>query len=217
MKKKAILDVCGTIYSSNTTFDFFESIASSPLELFIIKIKRCKILMLANSILFKLLKFDFYRRVCVYIFLANKTAEEVEYASIKFYNEFLSHKKINETQAVIKDLSDEYEFIICSASIDPIISVVAENIGCKVYFSTLLERKNGVYSGGIAQDLLGNKLSVLRENDINYDLVITDNKSDMDIIKNSKSAIIITEMKNLKYWNVFASINNHVNIKVVSV
>lgn len=217
MKKIAILDICGTIYDSNTTFDFFESIASSKIEKKLLKIRENRIIMLLNLFLFKLTHADLYRKICIRFFLTGKSIDNIEMAVSKFHDEVLAYRKISETSKIIQSLSCDYDFIICSASIDPVVRIIAKNIGCNDYFATQISRNEDCYTGMIESDLLGKKYQCLNNSGIVYDLVITDNKSDLDIIKNSNKSIIISKNKDLKYWSAISDKYKHVEIEVVRI
>lgn len=215
--KKAIVDVCDTLYYSNTTFDFLERIASKKLETQLLALRRVRSLMLLNSVLFKLFKVDIYRRLCIYKLLSGKKSSEIKSESELFYEKVLCAKKIIETHAIIKKLSEDFQFILCSASIDPVVEVIADKMGCEQFFSTRLIAKDGIYTGQIFVDLLGRKGKHLKEADVSYNLVITDNKSDIDLIETCGKAIIISEEKNINFWNDFKLKNKTMDIKVVIV
>lgn len=114
-------------------------------------------------------------------------------------------------------MSEDFQFILCSASIDPVVEVIADKMGCEQFFSTRLIAKDGIYTGQIFVDLLGRKGKHLKEADVSYNLVITDNKSDIDLIETCGKAIIISEEKNINFWNDFKLKNKTMDIKVVIV
>ncbi|EIX7372138.1 haloacid dehalogenase-like hydrolase [Citrobacter freundii] len=215
--KKAIVDVCDTLYFSNTTFDFLENIASGKFEYQLLALRKVRSLMLLNSFLFKLFKIDVYRRLCIYKIFSGKNVAKIKLESELFYDNVLCGKEIIETHEIIKKMSGDYQFILCSASISPVVEVIAAKMGCEQFFSTCLITKNEVYTGQIVVDLLGKKNNYLRKANISYDLVITDNKSDVDLIKHCKKAIIISREKNISFWNEFKLNNETINIKVVIV
>ncbi|EEJ3487262.1 hypothetical protein CB005_001730 [Salmonella enterica subsp. arizonae serovar 56:z4,z23:-] len=215
--KIAIVDVCDTLYSSNTTFDFLDSIASTEIEKKLLSLRKNKWLMLLNSIFFKLFNMDFYRRLCVYIILSGKEVNDIKLKSEFFVDNVLCGKKIFQSHEIIENLKKEYQISLCSASIEPVVEVIARRLNCSMYFSSNLSVANNKYTGFIKGDLLGRKKEYLQKINIHYDLVITDNKSDLDLIKASKNSIIISQAKDVRHWTHFKNKNKTLNIKVVKI
>ena len=98
---------------------------------------------------------------------------------------------------------------LVSATID----VVAEIIGKKlhadsVHSSKLIYDSNGVCEGKFCQDLLGRKLDYSKKNQLYpYDVVLTDDFSDLPLIREAQKAYIITLPKALKRWKSKIGIN----------
>ncbi|EBT7321616.1 hypothetical protein CPU91_21805, partial [Salmonella enterica] len=134
--KIAIVDVCDTLYSSNTTFDFLDNIASTEIEKKLLSLRKNKWLMLLNSIFFKLFNMDFYRRLCVYIILSGKEVNDIKLKSEFFVDNVLCGKKIFQSHEIIESLKKEYQISLCSASIEPVVEVIARRLNCSMYFSS---------------------------------------------------------------------------------
>ena len=118
-------------------------------------------------------------------------------AAEKFLNEELNKKNILYSQeALNKRQQAGLKILIASASIDPIVYAVSKKFSVDFICSTL-EYKNGYCTGQLSKDLLGKK-----SNYISTDIeeIFTDNKSDIDVILISKKAFIISDKKNMPYW-----------------
>ncbi|HEM7567093.1 TPA: hypothetical protein U2J78_004953 [Serratia marcescens] len=168
-----------------------------------------------NAFIFKFSHVDLFRKVCIFFILKGKEVSYINNLCDEFVHKYLIKKKIPVTFKIIEKYSHQNNIIICSASISPIVSSIAKNIQCNTYFSTELEIKNNTYTGKIKNDILGKKSSILAG--LNYDLVITDNKSDIDIIKKSKNVILISVEKNITFWNEFLKKNKDINAEIIIV
>lgn len=191
-----IFDVCWTMYKSNTTFDFIK---------FVYKVEKIKSsrLMLLNSIVGKLailllgrlLGRDIYRELFVGL-LKNFTRSDLERLSSKFYQDFLIGKKIDYTFELFSEI-DTREIILCSASLDIVVSHIAKELKV-VFFASELEFKKEICTGKITKDLLGVKNGIFENKEIK--LVVTDNLSDLELVKKSSNSIILSTPKNVDFW-----------------
>ncbi len=87
--------------------------------------------------------------------------------------------------------------------INPIIGLIAKNnAAAKMlnadFFASKLEFKNGICTGRISNDLLGAKNKIFEYE--NIDLVVTDNLSDLELVKKSSKSIILSTPKNIGFW-----------------
>ncbi|MDE9444683.1 hypothetical protein KKJ04_03385 [Xenorhabdus bovienii] len=195
MNKKIILDVCGTLYHSNTTFDFIDYFLDKKNKC-IIKRKLLKfwIFKFFFIVLGKLFKNDIYRRLYIRLLKDFPQNELTKEAKI-FTKEILETKKILQIHNIIDDIKKD-DIIICSASLDIVIKEISSILNIKNYFATNLIFEGGYCLGEIRHDLLGRKDKLFNK----VDLVITDNKSDLLLIKKSSKYIIVSEKKNLYFW-----------------
>lgn len=188
-----IFDLCGTLYDSNTTFDFIRFlrpiyaliIFSLPLRIL------AKCLSLSSNI-------DLIRTLAIYGYKGFSQDQLLQHAE-RFITEVLESKKILEAEALLRQYSQDHSVIVylASASIDPIVQVVAQRYAVS-YVSSQLEYINGQSSGKLSVDLLGNKKKYLAND--HYQLVVTDNKCDIDLILASEKSYIVTKKKNVKHW-----------------
>lgn len=214
MCKIVLVDICGTIFYSNTTFDFLDS--------FILK-KSYKIFRLfsktylgraINKIFMLCFKVDIIRIIAVHYLKGIDKSLLLEKA-YEFYDHFLIKK---ENKTVINKIQDfkknKYQIILASATLDFIAEVIADKLNIAFYFGTELDYNTmNVCTGKIKKDRLGHKLSALNNIQIEkpYFCTITDNITDIDILQNSDNAIIIKYPHTKKKWNKLIN-TNKINI-----
>jgi HAD superfamily phosphoserine phosphatase-like hydrolase len=201
-----IFDVCGTLYHVNTTYDFL---------LFYFREKDWKkywtiklLLSFPSKVLIVLftkmgLKLDI--RPHLVAFLKGEKVEDVEVYSKRFVTEYLNSKRVLKTQYFLKAAQEKQKTVILvSASLEPVIKAIADNLQVKEYYASQLEKSNnGHYSGNLANDLRGEKLPIFTGNfDLrNLGLVVhTDNLDDIALIEAAEKTFIISKKRNLKRW-----------------
>ncbi|WKE66791.1 hypothetical protein PVT67_06005 [Gallaecimonas kandeliae] len=193
----SVFDVCGTLYRSNTTFDFIRYFRKGSLSLTFLDVKIVKIPLLLIG---KVLGIDLYRLIFIRL-LKGFSRLELDNAAESFYDNFLSGKKINEVHFLLEDekLSGK-EIALCSASLDLIISVISRNLEVDNFYATnLLFNDQDICKGSISNDLLGRKDTIFSDTH-ELDLVATDNKSDKNIIMNAKRKYIVSTTKDVSFW-----------------
>ena len=192
-----IIDVCWTLYKSNTTFDFISFVMEKKqrkkyriLNIYIIK----SLLVLIG----KLLKYDIYRYLYISL-LKGFSKIQLEQLANDFYNQVLTNIKIDFSFSLVSTLPKDEEKILCSASLDIIIKEVAVQLGINQYDSSILEfDQNDICTGKLSKDILYKKHILFENKKINY--VITDNKSDYDLLKKAERPIILSTKNNMAYW-----------------
>lgn len=192
--KKAVVDVCGTMFDSNTTFDYIDfvfGIKKSGLHCLLnVCIVRYSLLALG-----KLIQVDLYRYLYIYL-LRGVEYTELQMFSSMFYDRILSTRKIEEVCDLISYINKEYKIVLCSASLDVVVAEVARRFEIVEWHSSMLNIRDGKCLGTLAVDLLGNK-AVLFDN---VDWVLTDNMSDLELVRKSIKSTIVSKQKNVKFW-----------------
>ena len=198
-KEYFLIDICGTIFNSNTTFDFLKFYFSKKhWYKILIMIRKIKILIIINAIFMRLFQIDLLRYWAL-THLKGYTKEQLSSMSDIFYKEYLTKRTNKEATEIIERMKRENkELILVSATLDCIAFAVSKNMNIPCVFSSKLAFKNNKCLGRLQHDLLTNKLNVLVDNKINppYWGIITDNYSDMALIK--KSQHVYSNKKN--YW-----------------
>jgi phosphoserine phosphatase len=193
--KTAIVDVCHTLYNSNTTFDYVDFVLNKKnKKIILLKIKMIKYMLI---IMGRFLHKDIYRYLYIKKLRGFKKTE-LEGIANEFYRDKLDRLKIVSTFNVINEEIKNYKFILASASLNIIIEAIIknENIFEGIAYSSILDFKNDICTGKLSQDLLGNKHKYFSE--VNW--VITDNVSDLELAKKSEKVTILSKPKNFAFW-----------------
>lgn len=196
-----VFDVCGTLYASNTTFDFiieYHKYHRNRLKFFWTQI----LLSLPFKILNRM-KFLSIRRNMIYSLKGESKHELFDFSQI-FVDRYLGNKRKQETMQLL--LNDPLNSVLMSASIDPVIIAISNHLNVKAYSSVLEYNDEGMCTGKLNVDLKGIKSNQIAES--NLELVATDNMSDIDLIKNSTLSYIITNKNNKNGWLRLLSKNN---------
>jgi len=217
MPDRILVDICGTLYKSNTTFDFLSFyLKSKPYKVFRI-ISRSIFWRILNKLLFSKFHIDLTRIIAV-SFLRGSTINELKKAMEDFYMESLTHLKINSVLEVLEYYKTAgTQIILVSATLDFIAEKIASSLDIKQWYATELVYKNDVCVGRISRDLLNMKLPYLQTQNVNppFSTVLTDNFTDLDLVIEAKHAIIVTNNRNLKYWK--SKLVNHSSVQFILV
>lgn len=131
-----------------------------------------------------------------------KTLEGYEKSTLEelanlFYDEFLIFKEKNEVMALLERYKHE-KIILMSASVDPVINVIAKNLNVEAV-SSKLEFIDNKSTGLLEYNLTG--IKHLQVNNP-VSLIVTDNFSDINLIKLADTAVIISKAKDKNKWRV---------------
>lgn len=212
-----LVDICGTLYRSNTTFDFLAFFFHTKRWYKIVdKFRRVRLLMVLNAIIMKLLHKDLLR-IWAISHLSGFKRDELLQMSRQFHEEYLLPRANREVFDIIqKEKNNGRKIVIVSATLDFIADVEAEHLEADVVLSSRLSYNDGICQGRLSKDLLANKLQVLTGvGELPpYWGVITDNYSDADIIMKSRNAFLVQYTGKRDRWN-FARQNKECNIKKI--
>lgn len=204
MKRKIyVFDICGTLYDSNTTFDFL-SFIFSPISVAFRRfdtLRKTVVWRLFNKLARSYFHKDITRLIALR-FLKGYTHEELVQLGQKFYDEFL---KNNEHANLISTLNylllQEAHVVLVSATIDVVAEVIANRLGIKDWYGSQLLYKNGMCQGRLMLDLLGAKRNLLlRNNLLEIEAVYSDDLSDVPIFENAKQKNVVVYSKTKKRW-----------------
>lgn len=210
-----LIDICGTIFNSNTTFDFLDTqLFGNKYNLFR-KISKTLLGRIINKIFYSSIHIDLIRNIA-FSFLRGTSKSILLNKAEHFYYNQLKRKAYDKIIKVIDILKKENkEIILASATVDFVAEIIAQQLNIKKVIATELEYKNGICMGRIKHDNWGNKLASLENKKINppYYMTITDNYSDIDILKYSSFKIfIVTNDIQKKKWEKIISKFNWTNV-----
>jgi HAD superfamily phosphoserine phosphatase-like hydrolase len=203
--KIAIFDVCGTLYESNTTFDFLEFFfeKNNKFAFFILKMRRRGVGLFLLKLLYKVSKHDFYRAYVVSR-LAGYRLEDVNEQSVRFVNDVLPAKENKAITKMLRDFKNRgYYIVLASGSLFCVVAEIAKTVGADDFFGSRLEVRNDLLTGLYIEDILHNKKDVLlrRYNDYTEIIVVTDNKTDFELLNFATKGYVICNSKKIcKYW-----------------
>lgn len=205
MKEIVFFDVCGTLYNSNTTYDFYKFLFKNH--------KRRNIFCtLFNSkpskVLWKSLMFIGLSKVPRRISLSFLWSLDVNYVKEMadiFVEEVLEPLKNNELhQKLIDARSNGATIVLISASIEPVVEAIAKRLGNISFICTTLHEVEGKYTGFIKEDVEGLKLNKVEEKfnlSQNTSWFYTDNKEDLPLlIKVTHPNIVLRKKGDIIYW-----------------
>ncbi|MGN0187859.1 MAG: HAD family hydrolase [Paludibacteraceae bacterium] len=203
MSNVVLIDICGTLFCSNTTFDFLDYYVEEHSYRCFRKIMHSKLWRYANSLIYRLLHVDLSRRVAL-SYLKGKSRTQLYSMAEVFYNDYLlKHKNEAVWQLLQEFRAENAEIVLVSATIDPVAQAVAHNLGVEhVVSSHLNYDSDQKCRGKLAVDVLRSKSAELRRLHIYppYKHLVTDNPGDMDLVAMSESTTIIVYGHELR-WN----------------
>jgi phosphoserine phosphatase len=206
MEQSVILvDICGTLFNSNTTFDFLDYYFDCHKTYHYFRLFTKTVVWKSfNLCLLKGFGIDLTRILAIRR-LKGFTKNELSEMANHFYSNYLMSRKIQPVFQLLELYKSEGRTIILvSATMDFIADEVAQRTEIETSYSTVLQYdKGGRCKGKISMDLLGRKFVSLKGKQLNppYAVVITDHLSDIDIVKNAFHSILITTSKTEVKWN----------------
>lgn len=217
--KLYVFDVCGTLYHSNTAYDFLHYYFKRKNRT---KYLICRVVLSYPSKALITLLDKLGVRVQIRSFLisllSGEPVDEVGAYSGAFVDVFLAHKKNPKTHEILAQaLHQHQKVILASASLDPVIRFVAIKTKVSDYYSALLgQTEKGTYSGKLELDIKGDKLAHLQEvMDLDqFDvIVVTDNLDDISLVNSAQKAIIVSKGRNLDKWKRL--LRNHPDAEIL--
>lgn len=165
--KPILTDICWTLYSSNTTFDFLDATIEDDGYKRLRRWSKKPIVRRLNILLLRLTHRDFVRERALR-YLKVYSEPEIEMRAERFVQEELSQRKIADAWKVIEGR----EVVLVSGTIDPIAKAVAKETGATAVY---------------ANDIFKQQVKGAYEQ---YD-IITDNLSDIELVQNADEAVIV--------------------------
>ena len=202
--KVIFCDICGTLFYSNTTFDFIDYVVNSRKYLFFKKIFLNYCFRKINALFYHLFGVDLLKRLSIR-FLKGLSKNELSVKAKEFYANYLSSHRIAESFSLVNEYRNRgYYLYLVSATLDVIAESVGKGLNADVVLSSsLYYDSKDVCTGKIKIDLFGRKWECLCKNDYDIEsmLVITDDFSDLELIKQAQMVYIVTNVVNMHRWN----------------
>lgn len=203
MDKILAVDLCNTLYKSNTTQDFFEFTFKEKDSYKKFKSKNDAFsFRILNKLSNKYLKKDISKKIITKL-LEGMDKEDINNAVKKFIDDFLADKRIVKAEELIKEYKDKgYYVVMISASYDFIADEIARRLSVDKVIASTAEIINNKFTGIVKEDILYNKLDKFNKEFKDYSdlIMITDNETDYDFVKNTSKSYIIIHNKNKEFW-----------------
>lgn len=174
-KKVLLVDLCGTLFASNTTFDFLEFLLSgnTSYRQFIARSTS-----LGGRVANRLLPGDRRRQQAIRFLEGYERQQLLESAEV-----FLDTiRPIDEVLARVEALRrDADATLLLSSSLDFIVECACDKLAFDGFRATRLEYDDGICTGRVESELLGNKAALIgAEFALDECVIVTDNRSDAD-------------------------------------
>ncbi|MGL5490994.1 MAG: HAD family hydrolase [Shewanella sp.] len=198
MKKIYVFDLCHTLYDSNTTFEFISYVRGGV----IFRVLKNKIVKKIVVLLGKLINKDIYRLFFIYQ-LNGMTKDELLERASSFVEVVLDNKKNTQIHEILeREKKLGSTCVIVSASLDVIVEAVSAHLGIDMFYASELMYEDNKSTGRLKYDLLGEKsnLSFIKENNDDLECVVTDNISDLLLVKMARTSVILSRLKNVQFW-----------------
>jgi len=196
-----VIDICGTIFRSNTTLDFMKFFWGDRL---VVKLLFSLPFRVFNRLMYHLFRLEPLRMFLIYRLKGMHKKELLQKASL-FYEKYLSSRMNSEVIDLIDSKRKEgYTLVLLSATLDVIAAVVSEKMHIPLCLSSQLEYSSDeVCMGRLKLDLLANKLDVLASQVAQspYGGVVTDNYTDSQLIEVSHDSYLVCYGESESKWN----------------
>jgi phosphoserine phosphatase len=197
-----IVDVCGTLVRDDTTLGLlFHHFGRKPgvngrYSVLCLIAARSSPLRLAFAVLEKLSGRHWLKHAAVRL-LDGESSAALEQSAREYAQYLLSHRRVATVWSAIADPLKSHDLILASASLEPIVSALAEQIGVG-YVASSLQHFNGRLTGRYARDLSGAKDLALTEK-FGADLLarpycaISDNYTDKDLLVRARKCFVVVQ------------------------
>ncbi len=202
-----ITDVCGTLVYDDTTLGLLRQHFSqqpkrkwrlqvlriltahrSPFRLGVVVVERLTGKHVLKHLLVRMIKED--------------TVSSLEMSAKVYAKWLLDNRKVSSVWNVVTPAIEDRQVVLASASLQPIISALAKQLGVR-YVASELESKNGVLTGCYKSDLTGLKPQALSHligtelSNNSYD-AISDNLTDRELLSGAKRAFVVLHKESYK-------------------
>lgn len=203
-----VFDICGTIFKSNTTFDFltFLLVPKSKSYSCFDKLRKTIFWKVINKLLRTYFHLDITRIIALR-FLRGYNREQLLSEADTFYDAYLIKHLNMDVLDEIRGIQANHssDLLIASATIDVVAEVIANRLQIKEWRSSELCYKDGICQGKLSKDLLGKKKELV--GDVlsrPVDSMFTDDFTDIALLKCAKQKNIIVYPKTFKKWKKIA-------------
>lgn len=132
---------------------------------------------------------------CAVRFLTGDTVESLRVSAGEYADWLLTERRVSAVWQLLEEPLVSSRVVLASASLAPVVAALADALGVD-YVASSLEVKGGRFTGKYFYDLTGRKEEALVEKYgdsvlAGADYVLTDNLTDLDIVKKAKCACVV--------------------------
>lgn len=200
-----IVDICGTIYRSNTTLDFIRYFWGRKIY---VRILLSFPFRLFSRVICNLIHIEPLRLGLIMV-LKGIPREQLLRMSEEFYNDFLKDRINKEVLSIIEKKREQgYQLILLSATLDVIAEVVSKKTNISQWLSSeLAYSQNMRCLGKLKHDLLPNKYATLNKKLMaeSFGGIITDNYTDAQLIEVSHKPFLVCYASSENRWKKILS------------
>lgn len=201
--KIILIDICGTLFRSNTTFDFLHWLFCDDKNYLRFEcIRKWRIIGFLNHHIFQFFGIDIMRNVALR-FLRGYTYEYLYKEADRFCYSYLDKRRNEQVFNLLEEWRNRGgKLVLVSATIDCVAHAVSAYCGIPLFLSTELGYNNQLCTGRIKKDLLAKKYQNIHFclGSSHFDMVLTDNYSDLDLINKADKAVLIQYGKSKNKW-----------------
>lgn len=217
MSNIVLVDIDGTLFDANSTFDFLDSLPNSLIYRIYRRLSKTYAARAVNKLSIYIFKTDIIRAIGIHR-LRGFSQEELNCLGETFYDTYLIRKRIS---SVFKMVDEEKcrgkRIILASATMDFLSDIIKRKTGADFCIGTELSYINGICTGRIAKDRLGEKITALKSAGISFpvDLTITDNITDCELLCLSERKTIIVYPKERNRWRKLIKKYNYDRVMIL--
>lgn len=200
--RTVLIDICGTLFDSNTTLDFLDFLLCSRSYRLLRRMARSLPWRAFNCGFRRLTGRDPTREMLLR-HLRGYTRQELATAAEAFYETCLVARIRPRLQEIVAEVKAAgYEPCLASATLDCIARTVARRWGIGRCCASELDYDGDRCTGRLRRDLLGRKLEYLKEAGIHppFAMTITDDRSDMPLLRLSERVLVVARRKRAARW-----------------
>ncbi len=217
MNRIAIIDICGTLFRSNTTFDFVDYVHRDDFRYKIVRnFMRLLPIKIILALISRCFKVDLVRKWVIGS-LKGLSISELYSLCEEFYDDCLLPKINLNVISRIKSL--QADIILVSATLEPIAETICRRLNADDFYASELDYVGEITTGKLSKDLLGVKLEkVVSEGYfVPFLCTVSNDFTDLPLFLNSSQGIIITKSKNQCKWQKLIRIHTLKNIEMICI
>ncbi|MGM9806412.1 MAG: HAD family hydrolase [Candidatus Aphodosoma sp.] len=194
MEKVLLVDICGTLFNSNTTFDFLDYYIHDESYCRFRRLMKTSLWRYFNSAVYRLLGLDLSRRIALSR-LAGYSLEQLGRMADVFYTDYLLSRRIQPVWQLMADYrSRGVDVVLVSGTIDPVAHAIARHLCVNRCVSSKLGYTvSGICTGRLVSDALRTKRRELDAISVcpPYAHIVTDNPNDISLARYADCTTIV--------------------------